>query len=246
MNAASFLNYSLLFISLSLSCFVVSNSFNNYLFLYPPNAYGQFLSPYDDKSPAFLDSYWTDNPSANPSSNDLTNPVRIEVGPGDGPSKLAVILVNTGRSDITGLKGFLDLPPEFRSIKGENNVTSENTSVASYNAVVKPGETFPLFFTVNVLKNATVGSYVSNLNLLYSKVQETGQISSTMDIPFRVTGKVILDTSSLTQNLTTGFPNKITIAIKNKGSADASGAVASITNLSGGAITNMDSMDSHE
>jgi hypothetical protein len=124
MNAASFLNYSLLFISLSLSCFVVLNSLNNYLFLYPPNAYGQFLSPSDDKSPAFLDSYWTDNPSAHPSSSDLTNPVRMEVGPGDGPSKLAIILVNTGRSDITGLKGFLGLPPEFRSIKGENNVTS--------------------------------------------------------------------------------------------------------------------------
>ena len=30
-----------------------------------------------------------------------------------------------------------------------------------------------------------------------------------MDIPFRVTGKVILDTTSLTQNLTTGFPNKM-------------------------------------
>lgn len=246
MNAASFLNYSLLFISFSLSCFVVLNSLNNYLFLYPPNAYGQFLSPSDDKSPAFLDSYWTDNPSAHPSSSDLTNPVRMEVGPGDGPSKLAIILVNTGRSDITGLKGFLGLPPEFRSIKGENNVTSEDTSVASYNAVVKPGETFPLFFTVSVLKNATVGSYISNLNLLYSKVQETGQISSTMDIPFRVTGKVILDTASLTQNLTTGFPNKITIAIKNKGSADASGAVASITNLSGGALTNMDSANSGE
>jgi hypothetical protein len=246
MNASSFLNYSLLFISLSLSCFVALNSLDNHLFLDPPNAYGQFLSPYDDKSPAFLDSYWTDNPSAHPSSSDLTNPVRIEVGPGDGPSKLAVILVNTGRSDITGLKGFLGLPPEFRSIKGENNVTHEDTSVASYNAVVKPGETFPLFFTVNVLKNATVGSYVSNLNLLYSKVQETGQISSAMDIPFRVTGKVILDTASITQNLTTGFPNKITIAIKNKGSADASGAVASITNLSGGALTNMDSANSGE
>lgn len=244
MNAASFLSHLLLFISVSLSCFAVLNIFNNYLFSYPPNAHGQFLSPSDDKSPAFLDSYWTDNPSANPSSTDLTNPIRIEVGPGDGPSKLAVILVNTGRSDITGLKGFLDLPPEFRSIKGENNVTSENTSVASYNAVVKPGESFPLFFTVNVLKNATVGSYLSNLNLLYSKVQETGQISSTMDIPFRVTGKVILDTTSLTQNLTTGFPNKITIAIKNKGSADASGAVASITNLSGGAITNIDGISS--
>jgi hypothetical protein len=244
MNTASFLNYSLLFISISLSCFAVLNGFNNHLFLYLPNVYGQFLSSSDDKSPAFLDSYWTDNPSANPSSTDLTNPMRIEVGPGDGPSKLAVILVNTGRSDITGLKGFLDLPPEFRSIKGENNVTSENTSVASYNAVVKPGQSFPLFFTVDVLKNATVGSYLSNLNLLYSKVQETGQISSKMDMPFRVTGKVILDTTSLTQNLTTGFPNKIAIAIKNKGSADASGAVASITNLSGGAITNIDSVKS--
>ena len=36
------------------------------------------------------------------------------------------------------------------------------------------------------------------------------------------------------------------MTIKNKGSADASGAVASITNLSGGAITNIDSVKSGE
>ena len=154
------------------------------------------------------------NPSANPSSTDLTNPMRIEVGPGDGPSKLAVILVNTGRSDITGLKGFLDIPPEFRSIKGENNVTSENISVASYNAVVKPGQSFPLFFTVDVLKNEQwIGSV--KFELAVFKGSRNWEFHQRLgNIPFRVTGKVILDTTSLTQNLTTGFPNKIAISDK--------------------------------
>ncbi|KAA2283570.1 COG1361 S-layer family protein [Candidatus Nitrosocosmicus agrestis] len=202
-------------------------------------AHGQFVSTADTRNPLFLDSYWTDTPSTNSSPTDLTTPNRIEVGPGEGPSTLAVIIVNTGRTDITGLKGYLTLPDQFRSIPGQNGVNTSNVSVASYNTIVKPGESFPLYFSVDVLRNATVGPYSSNLDLVYSKVQEVGQISSTLDIPFRITGKVILDTTSLTQNLTTGTLNKATVAIKNKGSADANGVIATITNLNGNTVTSI-------
>ncbi|WP_458746076.1 COG1361 S-layer family protein [Candidatus Nitrosocosmicus sp. T] len=187
----------------------------------------------------FLDSYWTDTPSTNSSPMDLTKPNRIEVGPGEGPSTLAVIIVNTGRTDITGLKGYLALPNEFRSIPGQNGVNTTKVSIASYNAIVKPGESFPLYFSVDVLRNATVGPYVSNLEIVYSKVQEVGQVSTTLEIPFRITGKVILDATSLTQNLTTGTLNNAIIAIKNKGSADANGVIATITNLNGNTVTNL-------
>lgn len=213
--------------------------FNFFVYPFYTSVYGQFLSPTDDKSPLYLDSYWTDSPSTNSSPSDLTNPNRVEVGPGEGPSTLAVILVNTGRSDITGLKGYLSMPEEFRSIPGQNSVNSTNLSVASYNAIVKPGESFPLHFSVDVLRNATVGPYNSNLQLVYSKVQEIGQVLTTLDVPYRVTGKVILDTTSLTQNLTTGTLNEALIAIKNKGSADANGVITTITDLNGGTITNL-------
>ncbi len=41
--------------------------------------------------PVFLDSYWTDQSA---SSTTTGNPVKTEVGPGDGPSTLAVVLIN--------------------------------------------------------------------------------------------------------------------------------------------------------
>lgn len=237
----------------SLIMLILISSFPLYYSNY--SVHGQFLSTDDARNPLFLDSYWTDTPSTNSSPSDLTIPTRVEVGPGEGPSTLAVIIVNTGRTDITGLKGYLTLPSEFRSIPGQNGVNTTNVSVASYNAIVEPGESFPLYFSIDVLRNATVGPYVASLNLVYSKVQEVGQISTTLEIPFRITGKVILDTTSLTQNLTTGTLNKAIIAIKNEGSADANGVIATITNLNGNTITNLgdsstnsqgDNVDSNE
>src|SRR5689334_13508324 len=57
--------------------------------------------PNTDKPPAFLDAFCTNNLSTN-SSVPNNNVVKTEVGPGDGASTLAVVLVNRGRSDITG------------------------------------------------------------------------------------------------------------------------------------------------
>ncbi len=200
------------------------------------NGYGQ-REPLDDKSPSFLEAYWTNKPVTPSQSQGESNSFKVEVGPGEGPSTLAVVLVNTGRSEITGITGDLTLPKGFKAIKGENNVKSENISVASYNSIVKPGESFPLYFTFGVLNNTNVGPYYGSLKLTYSKVLETGQIVSNVTVPFRLTGKVILDVILQKQNLITNTPNYLPILLYNKGSADANGVIVTITNISGGTTT---------
>ena len=198
-------------------------------------------NPLTDRSPSFLEAYWTDNSrstSSSSTSSSNNNPIKKEVGPGEGASTLAVVLVNKGRSEITALTGYLTLPSSgFRAIEGENFVNSSNVTVASHDAIVKPGEAFTLHFMIHVLDDVKVGAYSGNLNLVYSKVLETGQISSSIAVPFRITGKVILDAVSDTQNLIAGSPNDLRILIKNEGSADANGVIASVTDVTDGATT---------
>ena len=198
-------------------------------------------NPLTDRSPSFLEAYWTDNSrstSSSSTSSSNNNPVKKEVGPGEGASTLAVVLVNKGRSEITALTGYLTLPSSgFRAIEGENFVNSSNITVASHDAIVKPGEAFTLHFTIHVLDDVKVGAYSGNLKLVYSKVLETGQISSSIAVPFRITGKVILDAVSDTQNLIAGSPNDLRILIKNEGSADANGVIAAVTDVTDGATT---------
>jgi hypothetical protein len=198
-------------------------------------------NPLTDRSPSFLEAYWTDNSrstSSSSTSSSNNNPIKKEVGPGEGASTLSVVLVNKGRSEITALTGYLTLPSSgFRAIEGENFVNSSNIAVASHDAVVKPGEAFTLHFTIHVLDDVKVGAYSGNLKLVYSKVLETGQISSSITVPFRITGKVILDAVSDTQNLIAGSPNDLRILIKNEGSADANGVVAAVIDVTDGATT---------
>ena len=195
--------------------------------------------PLTDRSPSFLEAYWTDNSgSTSSSSTSSNNSIKKEVGPEEGASTLAIVLVNKGRSEITALTGYLILPSSgFRSIEGENLVNSSNISVASHDSTVKPGETFTLHFTIDVLNDARVGAYSGLLKLVYSKVLEVGQISSSIAVPFRITGKVVLDAVSNTQNLDAGSPNDLRILIRNEGSADASGVIATVTDVSDGTTT---------
>ena len=210
--------------------------FINPNFLILSNGYGQ-KEPLDDRSPSFLEAYWTNKPITSSQSQRENNSIKVEVGPGEGPSTLAVVLVNTGRSEITGITGDLTLPEGFKAIRGENDVKSENVSVASYNSVVKPGESFPLYFTFGVLNDTKVGPYYGSMKITYSKVLETGQIVSNITVPFRVPGKVILDVILQKQNLITNTPNYLPILLYNKGSADANGVIVTITNISGGTTT---------
>ena len=103
-------------------------------------------APDTDRGPTFLDAYWTNYLSTSSTPNN--NTVKKEVGPGDGTSTLAVVLVNKGRSDITGITGYLNLPPDnFLSIPGKNNGTLQ--SVASANSIVKAGDTVTIVTIVH-------------------------------------------------------------------------------------------------
>lgn len=229
------LTFSILFSSILFLLFILV-IFINPNFLILSNGYGQ-MEPLDDRSPSFLEAYWTNKPITSSQSQRENNSIKVEVGPGEGPSTLAVVLVNTGRSEITGITGDLTLPEGFKAIRGENDVKSENVSVASYNSIVKPGESFPLYFTFGVLNDTKVGPYYGSMKITYSKVLETGQIVSNITVPFRVPGKVILDVILQKQNLITNTPNYLPILLYNKGSADANGVIVTITNISGGTTT---------
>jgi hypothetical protein len=229
------LTFSILFSSILILLFILV-IFINPNFLILSNGYSQ-MEPLDDRSPSFLEAYWTNKPITSSQSPLENNSIKVEVGPGEGPSTLAVVLVNTGRSEITGITGDLTLPEGFKAIRGENDVKSENVSVASYNSIVKPGDSFPLYFTFGVLNDTKVGPYYGSMKITYSKVLETGQIVSNITVPFRVPGKVILDVILQKQNLITNTPNYLPILLYNKGSADANGVIVTITNISGGTTT---------
>src|ERR687896_9820 len=217
------------------------------VFAQPAPTTGESLT---DRSPSFLEAYWIDNSESTSSlstSGSNNNSIKEEVGPGEGASTLAVVLVNKGRSEITALTGYLTLPTSgFRAIEGESLANSTSISVASHDSIVKPGETFTLHFTIEILDNARVGAYTGSLKLVYSKVLEVGQISSSTPIPFRVTGKVILDAVSNTQNLVAGSPNRLTILINNEGSADANGALAIVRDVTDGTTTSDASENSND
>ena len=189
-----------------------------------------------DLDPAFQDSYWTDDNMISASNTSTNDAVKKEVGPGEGTATLAVVLVNKARSDITAVKGYLSLPPVFKAIGvipaadlGRNMSGLSEYTVDSYDSIIKSGETFTLYFEMSVLKNAKVGPYIASLDLVYSKVLETGQITvKDIAIPFRVTGKVILDVISEKYHLIPGSSNMVNITIKNKGTSNASGVIVSV------------------
>lgn len=183
--------------------------------------------------PVYLDAYWVDR---NNSSGDSTTSARKEVGPGDGASTLAVVLANRGTSDITAVTATLSLPDGFSSYGAAGASTS--TAQASYNQLIAAGETFTLYFDVIVSDKAKVGTFTSNLSVDFNRIRETGTTrNATLTVPFRLTGKVILDPVVITRNLVPGVSNDVQIAIRNTGSAPATGVIVSITgiNINGGA-----------
>jgi hypothetical protein len=209
---------------------------------YLMKAYGQ-----TNNSPAFQDSYWTDNLSSIPGARQT----KVELGPGEGSSTLAIVLVNKVRQDITGVKGVLTLPEGFDAVAsplaqpGNNraNETSDKISEASLRSVVKAGDTFTLYFDINVLDDAKVKQYSTNLKLLYSKVLDLGNLEISLPVQFRVPGKVILDSNTVsTEPLIPGSVNKVSISIKNLDSSNATGVIVTIKDINRGNLSSSDSL----
>jgi hypothetical protein len=212
----------------------------------------------------FIDAYWADSSQATSSASAgnlssaastiaSTLPSEREVGPGEGPSFLAVVLSNTAFSDITGIIGYLSLPQGFAatttttpSANGTNgasssDITSSQTAIASLSNIVRAGQTYTLYFKVNVLETAQKGFHEASLRINYFKVPEpqpgTYRVQ-TITVPFELSGRVILDASSETDDLVPGEANDITLSIRNTGSADAHSVIVNINAIGGSIITN--------
>lgn len=171
--------------------------------------------------PIVQDAFWTDRTTPPPEGQSLE---KVEVAPGDGASILAVVFVNRGLSEITSVSGSLAMPPGFRASTGDPQ------AVASHDSLVEPGETFTLFFEVDVLSSARVQGYSAPLTVSYSKVLEVGQFrTADLTVDFRLPGKVILDAVALDREIVPGSANPVRISISNKGSAPATAVVATIS-----------------
>ncbi|MCV0431860.1 hypothetical protein [Nitrosopumilus sp.] len=195
----------------------------------------------DYNGPVFLDAYWTDRSE---SSVDVLNPLELEVGPGEGPSTLAVVFVNRSPLELYAITGYLRLPtgfepggtsaePEAKSYFASSfSKNIGDVSQASYFDKLEEGEVFTLYFDVDILDTAKVGSYMSSAILDYSTSEYVRSCKSAMlDVPFILPGKVILDLSTDNKPLTPKIPNSIDFIISNKGSSPATGAILTILNI---------------
>ena len=198
--------------------------------------------------PVVVDAYWVDQgmSSANSTNN---NPVKKEIGPGEGASVLAVVFNNRGSLPILSITGYLNLPSGFQPTGESVNyqllnqrsnqasrVATNSIALASYYGNVNPGSSFTLYFNVDVLPTAKVSNYQTTAIVNYYQSGIIGQqcTSALLNVPFILPGKVILDASSDKSEIEPQQKSIITLTIQNKGSAPATGVVATITNLGNG------------
>jgi hypothetical protein len=194
--------------------------------------------------PVVVDSYWVDQGTS--SASDVTsNPVKKEIGPGEGPSVFAVVFNNRNSAfPITSVTAFLNLPSGFSPTGESANPqllqhfnqaarVANNPAVGNYYGTVPAGASFTMYFNINVLPTAKVGTFATTVVANYVQVGVVGQqcTSALLNVPFVLPGKVVLDASTATSDLTPQTKNPISITIENKGSADATGVVATIVNL---------------
>ncbi|HKU33113.1 MAG TPA: hypothetical protein VJR22_04645 [Candidatus Nitrosotalea sp.] len=199
--------------------------------------------------PIAVDAYWVNQGTSSANNSTSNNPVKKEVGPGEGIEEFAVVLVNRGNFPINSITGFLNLPAGFAPT-GESKLpqllqqynpaskVASHYALSTFYGTVQPGGTFTLYFNVNVLDTAQVQTYntqlVANYYILQSNQAGTyieDCTSAILQIPLVLPGKVVLDVTSPDSNITPSQSDPITITIQNKGSAPATGVIATITNL---------------
>lgn len=194
------------------------------------------------EGPVFVDAYWTES-SASLSSDSTT--AEREVGPGEGRATLAVVLLNRSPIDISAAVGYLQLPkgyePAGASIYPEAKTVMDadrtrlgfNTpAVASFDSIIPAKSSFTLYFDINVLDNADIGTQITKMVVQYYRVSDPGICTSAQLLfPLFLSGKTILDVSTTDNYLVPNAPNTVNVSIVNKGSANATGVVASIINL---------------
>jgi hypothetical protein len=185
-------------------------------------------------------------------TNMLPVPVQIQTGPDYGEAILAVELTNTAFYSIGGITGYLTLPAGFTAATGGSSSTNlyqgtgninvnqvsastqtyrePQTAIAAYPSTVSIGQTYTLYFKVDI-GNAAVGSYLASLKLYYYQLPliTPGEYRvQTISVPFNLKGTVVLDSVPKTTSLNPGEANPAVIQIVNRGTAPARNVIAAI------------------
>ena len=195
------------------------------------------------QGPVVVDSYWVDQ-GMSTTSDTTSNPVKKEIGPGEGASVFAVVLNNRGDLPLQSVTAFLNLPSGFKPTGESANPqllskfsqaaqVANNPAVGNYYGTVQPGTSFTVYFNINVLPTAKTGTFTTTLVANYNQQGVVGQscTSALLNVPFVLPGKVVLDASAGTTDIPPQTKSDVSIIIENKGSADATGVVATIVNL---------------
>ncbi|HXU95980.1 MAG TPA: hypothetical protein VFP45_06045, partial [Candidatus Nitrosotalea sp.] len=195
------------------------------------------------QGPVVVDSYWVDQ-GMSTTSDTTSNPVKKEIGPGEGASVFAVVLNNRGNLPLQSVTAFLNLPSGFKPTGESANPqllskfsqaaqVANNPAVGNYYGTVQPGTSFTVYFNINVLPTAKTGTFTTTLVANYNQQGVVGQscTSALLNVPFVLPGKVVLDASAGTTDIPPQTKSDVSIIIENKGSADATGVVATIVNL---------------
>jgi hypothetical protein len=203
------------------------------MILIPAGAFAQERGPSRDEiieanfsGPVYLDSFWTSGSSGNQTA------AEVDVGPGDGASTLAVVLINRGPSDIAGITSRLSLPNDFQA----TGKAAGAPAVATFNQIAEVGNPFILFFDVDVLDSADVDEYSARLSVDYSRVFETGTPRNVeLNVQFRVTGEAIVAVSRAVSNenqsstqIAAGKIEDYAFSVANRGTAQITSVVVTV------------------
>jgi hypothetical protein len=136
--------------------------------------------------PVVVDSYWVDQGTS--TATDVTsNPVKKEIGPGEGPSVFAVVFTNRNSNfPITSVTAFLNLPSGFLATGESANPqllqqhyqagrAVANPAVGNNYGTIPPGASFTIYFNINVLPSARVGTFATTVVANYVQVGVVGQ-----------------------------------------------------------------------
>ena len=164
--------------------------------------------------PVVVDSYWVDQGTS--TATDVTsNPVKKEIGPGEGASVFAVVFNNRNSNfPITSVTAFLNLPSGFQPTGESANPqllqkynqasrVANNPAIGNYYGQVPTGGSFTIYFNINVLPTAKVGTFTTTVVTNYVQVGVVGQqcTSALLNVPFVLPGKVVLDAAGLVHRM---------------------------------------------
>ncbi|MDE1829599.1 MAG: hypothetical protein KGI25_04685 [Thaumarchaeota archaeon] len=199
------------------------------------------------QGPVAIDAYWVDQGTTDAAASNAI-PIKKEVGPGEGAAVFAVVINNKGDNPLNSVVAYLNLPSGFVPT-GESKIpqlleqynpaskVANNYALASYYGQIPAGGTVTLFFNVDILPTAKVGTASTTMVMNYkigigaAGLNVQSCTSAQLEVPFVLPGKVVMDVSTDTPNILPARADPVTITIFNKGSANATGVVATITNL---------------